>query len=142
LAKVAQDRIERTLVLIKPDGVARNLTGTIISRIEARGLRVVAMQMQTLSAEVARTHYQEHQGKPFFESLVAFITSGPVVALVVEGSNAIAALRQLAGATDPLAAATGSIRGDFAVSVGENIIHASDSEDSAKREVRLFFPSV
>ena len=139
---MVKDGIERALVLIKPDGVARNLTGTIISRIEAKGLRVVAMQMQTLSAEVARTHYQEHQGKPFFESLVAFITSGPLVALVVEGSNAIAALRKLAGATDQLAAGTGSIRGDFAVSVCENIIHASDSEDSAKREVRLFFPSV
>jgi len=138
---VADDRIERTLVLIKPDGVARNLTGTIISRIEAKGLRVVAMQMRTLTAEIARTHYQEHDGKPFFESLVEFITSGPLVAMIVEGVNAIPALRQLAGATDPLAANTGSIRGDFAVTVGENIIHASDSPKSAEREVRLFFPS-
>jgi len=100
------------------------------------------MQMRTLTAETARTHYQEHDGKPFFESLVEFITSGPLVAMIVEGVNAIPALRQLAGATDPLAANTGSIRGDFAVTVGENIIHASDSPKSAEREVRLFFPSV
>ena len=138
---MAQEQIERTLVLIKPDGVARNLTGTVISRIEAKGLKVVALQMQSLSAGLAEEHYGEHRGKPFFESLVEFITSGPLVALVAEGVNAIAALRQLAGATDPINAAPGSIRGDFAVSVGANIIHASDSIKSAQREVELFFPS-
>lgn len=139
---MATDQVQRTLVLIKPDGVARNLTGTVISRIEAKGLRVIALQMQTLSVEVAKTHYGEHQAKPFFGSLVEFITSGPLVAMVVEGVNAIPALRQLAGATDPLAANPGSIRGDFALAVGENIIHASDSPESAEREVRLFFPSL
>ncbi len=138
---MAIDQIERTLVLIKPDGVARNLTGTVISRIEAKGLRVVALQMQTLSASIAEQHYGEHKGKPFYESLVEFITSGPLVALVVEGVNAISALRQLAGATDPISANPGSIRGDFAVSVGANIIHASDSQTAAQREVELFFPS-
>lgn len=138
---MAIDQIERTLVLIKPDGVARNLTGTVISRIEAKGLRVVALQMQTLSASIAEQHYGEHKGKPFYESLVEFITSGPLVALVAEGVNAISALRQLAGATDPISANPGSIRGDFAVSVGANIIHASDSQTAAQREVELFFPS-
>jgi nucleoside-diphosphate kinase len=138
---VAIDQIERTLVLIKPDGVARNLTGVVISRIEEKGLKVVALQMQTLSVETAKSHYGEHRDKPFYESLVEFITSGPLVALVAEGVNAIAAVRQLAGATDPVQASPGSIRGDFAVEVGKNIIHASDSPESAQREVGLFFPS-
>lgn len=138
---MSDDQVERTLVLIKPDGVARNLIGTVITRIEAKGFAVVQMQMQKLTAEIAESHYGEHRGKPFYPSLVEFITSGPLVALVAEGVNAIAALRQLAGATDPLNASPGSIRGDLAVSVGANIIHASDSLKSAKREVELFFPS-
>jgi len=131
---------ERTLVLVKPDGVARGLIGEVIGRIERKGLRVTALQMRTLDAEIAQTHYGEHVDKPFFNDLVTFITSGPLVAMIVEGDRAIEAFRQLAGATDPVKAATGSIRGDFATVVQTNIVHGSDSPESAEREIGLFFP--
>jgi nucleoside-diphosphate kinase len=133
---------ERSLVLIKPDGVRRGLIGTVISRLEHRGLLIVAMDMRTLDRDVALTHYGEHEGKPFFEPLIDFITSGPLVAMVIEGYRAIEAFRSLAGATDPLAAAPGTIRGDHALLVKENVVHGSDSPESAKREIGLFFPEL
>jgi nucleoside-diphosphate kinase len=134
---------ERTLVLIKPDGVERRLIGEIISRIERKGLTIVALQLRHIGQELASQHYAEHEGKPFFESLLQFITSGPVVAAIVEGPRAIAAVRQLAGATDPVEQATpGTIRGDFALETQFNLVHGSDSADSAKREIALWFPGV
>jgi nucleoside-diphosphate kinase len=133
---------ERTLVLVKPDGVARGLVGEVIRRVEAKGLRLAALELRTLTADVAETHYAEHREKPFFGDLVSFITSGPLVALVVEGPRAIEAFRQLAGATDPVKANTGSIRGDFATEVQNNVVHGSDSPESAAREIALFFPSL
>lgn len=134
--------VERTLVLVKPDGVARGLVGEVIARIERKGLRLVALDLRTLTPDMARTHYAEHAEKPFFGPVVEFITSGPLVAAVVEGPRAIDAFRQLAGATDPLAATTGSIRGDYALEVQNNIVHGSDSAASAKREIALFFPEL
>lgn len=131
---------ERTLILIKPDGVDRGLIGEVVSRIERKGLAIVRMEMRTLSADVAEQHYAEHATKPFFSDLVAFITRGRLVAIVVEGPDAVRAMRALMGATNPLDAAPGSIRGDFATEIGANIVHGSDSPDSAKREVNLFFP--
>jgi nucleoside-diphosphate kinase len=134
---------ERTLALIKPDGVERRLIGEIISRIERKGLTIVALQLRHIGQELASQHYAEHEGKPFFESLLQFITSGPVVAAIVEGPRAIAAVRQLAGATDPVEQATpGTIRGDFALETQFNLVHGSDSADSAKREIALWFPGV
>ena len=133
---------ERTLVLIKPDGVSRSLVGEVISRIERKGLTLAALELRDVERSVAEQHYAEHASKPFFESLLEFITSGPLVAAVVEGENAIAAFRQLAGATNPVQAATGSIRGDFALEVQNNIVHGSDSPESAKREIDLWFPGV
>jgi nucleoside-diphosphate kinase len=133
---------ERTLVLVKPDGVARGLVGEVIRRVEAKGLRLAALELRTLTADVAETHYAEHREKPFFGDLVSFITSGPLVAMVVEGPRAIEAFRQLAGATDPVKANTGSIRGDFATEVQNNVVHGSDSPESAAREIALFFPSL
>jgi nucleoside-diphosphate kinase len=133
---------ERTLVLIKPDGVSRGLVGEVISRIERKGLSLAALELRDVERSVAEQHYAEHASKPFFESLLEFITSGPLVAAVVEGDNAIAAFRQLAGATNPVQAATGSIRGDYAVEVQYNIVHGSDSPESAKREIDLWFPGV
>ena len=133
---------ERTLVLIKPDAVARNLVGEIISRIERKGLTLVALELKNVSAELARRHYAEHEDKPFFASLLEFITSGPLVAAVAEGPRAVAAVRQIAGATDPVEkAAPGTIRGDFALTVQENLVHGSDSPDSAEREIALWFPA-
>ncbi|MFL1381890.1 MULTISPECIES: nucleoside-diphosphate kinase [unclassified Nocardiopsis] len=134
--------MERSLVLIKPDGVRRNIVGEVISRIERKGLRIVAMELRTLDAETARTHYEEHSERPFFGSLVEFITGGPLVALVVEGERAIEAFRALAGATDPVTASPGTIRGDFALEVQQNIVHGSDSTYSAEREIKLFFPDL
>jgi nucleoside-diphosphate kinase len=134
--------VERTLILVKPDAFARNLTGEIIARFERKGLRLVALELQTLSRETASTHYAEHEGKPFYEELVTFITSGPLVALVLEGEDAIRAARQVIGATNPLEAKTGSIRGDYAVAVGQNMVHGSDASESAAREVALFFPKL
>ncbi len=133
---------ERTLVLVKPDGVARGLVGEVISRLEAKGLRLVAAELRTLTREVAEEHYGEHREKPFFGSLVDFITGGPLLALVVEGPRAVEAFRALAGATDPVKAAPGTIRGDFALEVQSNIVHGSDSAESAAREIGLFFPSL
>jgi nucleoside-diphosphate kinase len=134
--------MERTLILVKPDAFARNLTGEIIARFERKGLRLAAIKHMTMTRELAEQHYAEHDGKPFFEELVSFITSAPLVALVLEGESAIEAARQVIGATNPLQATTGSIRGDFAVAVGQNMVHGSDSPDSAAREVGLFFPDL
>lgn len=132
---------ERTLVLIKPDGVARRLVGEIISRIEQKGLTIAALELRGVSRELAAQHYAEHDGKPFFEPLLDFITSGPVVAAIVEGPRAIAAFRQLAGGTDPVdKAVPGTIRGDFGLETQLNLVHGSDSTDSAKREIALWFP--
>ena len=133
---------ERTLVLIKPDGVRRGLIGDVLSRIERKGLRVIAMDLRVLDTGIAETHYAEHSGKPFFASLVEFITSGPLVALVAEGPRAIEAFRAVAGATDPVRATPGTIRGDHALEVQENIVHGSDSPDSAGREIKIFFPDL
>lgn len=133
---------ERTLVLVKPDGVSRGLVGEVISRIERKGLTLAALELRNVERSVAEQHYAEHAGKPFYESLLEFITGGPLVAMVVEGERAIEAFRQLAGATDPVKSATGSIRGDFAVEVQYNIVHGSDSPESAKREIDLWFPGV
>ncbi|MGH3967232.1 MAG: nucleoside-diphosphate kinase [Mycobacterium sp.] len=134
---------ERTMVLIKPDGVARRLVGEIISRIEQKGLTITALELRGVSRELAAQHYAEHDGKPFFEPLLEFITSGPVVAAIVEGPRAIAAFRQLAGGTDPVEKATpGTIRGDFGLETQFNLVHGSDSTDSAKREIELWFPGV
>ena len=133
---------ERSLVLVKPDGVSRGLVGEVISRIERKGLRLVALELRDVERSVAEQHYAEHASKPFYESLLEFITGGPLVAIVVEGERAIDAFRQLAGATDPVKSATGSIRGDFAVEVQYNIVHGSDSPESAKREIDLWFPGV
>lgn len=134
--------MERTLILVKPDAFARALTGEIIARFERKGLRLVALRQMTMSRELAARHYAEHEGKGFYDELVDFITSGPLVAMVLEGEQAVAAARQVIGATDPLQAAPGSIRGDFATSVGQNMVHGSDSPQSAAREVALFFPEL
>jgi nucleoside-diphosphate kinase len=131
--------MERTLILVKPDAFARNLTGEIIARFERKGLRLAAMKQMTMTRELAERHYAEHEGKPFYEELVSFITSGPLVAMVLEGEQAIDAARQVIGATNPLQATTGSIRGDYAIAVGQNMVHGSDSPESAAREVGLFF---
>ena len=133
---------ERSLVLVKPDGVRRALIGEVIRRIEAKGLTLVALQLRVLDREAAAQHYAEHDGKPFFAALLEFITSGPLVAMVVEGPRAITAFRGLAGATDPVAATPGTIRGDLALEVQNNIVHGSDSPESAEREIALFFPDL
>lgn len=133
---------ERTLVLVKPDGVGRGLVGEVITRIERKGLTLAALQLRTVDRGLAEQHYAEHVGKPFYEDLLQFITSGPLVAMVVQGPRAVEAFRQLAGATDPVKSATGSIRGDFATEVQNNIVHGSDSPESAKREVDLWFPEL
>jgi nucleoside-diphosphate kinase len=134
--------MERTLILVKPDAFARNLTGEIIARFERKGLRLAALHHMTMTRELAERHYAEHEGKPFYEELVSFITSGPLVAMVLEGERAIEAARQVIGATNPLQANTGSIRGDYAIAVGQNMVHGSDSPESAAREVGLFFPDL
>jgi len=131
---------DRTLILIKPDGVRRGLIGTVISRLEGRGLAIVALEVRTLDREIATLHYSEHEGKPFFEPLIEFITSGPLVALIAEGYGAIEAFRSLAGPTNPLVAPPGTIRGDHALLVKENVVHVSDSPESAEREMKIFFP--
>ena len=134
---------ERTLVLVKPDGVERKLIGEVLSRIERKGLSVVALELRTVERKLAVQHYAEHDGKPFFESLLEFITSGQVLAAVVEGPRAIAAWRQLAGGTDPVEKATpGSIRGDFGLETQSNLVHGSDSSASAAREIKLWFPNL
>jgi nucleoside-diphosphate kinase len=134
--------MERTLILIKPDAFARNLSGEIIARFERKGLRLVAMNLMTMGRELAERHYAEHEGKGFYEELVTFITSGPLVAMVLAGEQAVVAARQVIGATNPLEATTGSIRGDYAIEVGQNMVHGSDSPESSAREVALFFPDL
>ena len=133
--------MEKTLVLVKPDGVRRGLSGEIIARFENRGLQIVALKLMQISRTMAEKHYAEHVGKPFFDSLVEFITSGPVVAMVVKGDHAIRAVRAMMGATNPLEAAPGTIRGDFALVMSENVIHGSDGSESAEREIKAFFAS-
>jgi nucleoside-diphosphate kinase len=131
--------LERTLVLIKPDGVQRGLIGEIISRLERRGLRLVGAKFMQVSQNLAETHYAIHQGKPFYDGLIAYITSAPVMAMVWEGPNAIVAVRQTMGATKPTEAAPGSVRHDFGLEVGRNLTHASDSVENGKAEVSLWF---
>ena len=132
--------MDRTLILVKPDAFARGLTGEIIARFERKGLRIVALKYMQMDKNLASQHYAEHEGKPFFGELVDFITSGPLVAMVLEGYEAVVAARQVIGATNPLEAAPGSIRGDYALEVGQNMVHGSDSNESAAREAALFFP--
>jgi nucleoside-diphosphate kinase len=134
--------MDRTLILVKPDAFGRNLTGEVIARFERKGLRIVAMKHMTVTRELAEEHYAEHQGKPFFGDLVDFITGGPLVALVLEGHEAVIAARQVIGATNPLEAAPGSIRGDFGLEVQTNLVHGSDAPESAARESALFFPEL
>jgi nucleoside-diphosphate kinase len=134
--------MERTLILVKPDAFARGLTGEIIARFENKGLRIVALRHMVVTEDLAKRHYAEHDGKPFFGELVTFITSGPIVAMVLEGTDAIRAARQVIGATNPLEAAPGSIRGDYAIEVGQNMVHGSDSTESGTREAQLFFPDL
>lgn len=131
--------MQKTLILVKPDGVSRGLTGEILRRFESRGIRITALKMMVLSRQKAALHYAEHDGKPFFPGLIEFITSGPLVAAVLAGDNAIKAVRAMMGPTDPAAAPPGSIRGDYALTMSHNIIHGSDGEESAAREIALFF---
>ncbi len=134
--------MERTLILVKPDAFARGLSGEIIARFERKGMRPVAVKILTVDEDLAAAHYAEHVGKPFFLGLVEFITSGPLLALVLESETAVAAARQVIGATDPLAAGAGSIRGDFGLVTSRNLVHGSDSPESAVREIALFFPEL
>ncbi len=134
--------MERTLIVVKPDGVQRGLSGEILARFEKRGFKLVACKLMTVSRELAEEHYEEHSAKPFFPGLVDFITSSPSLAMVFEGQNAIALSRQMIGATDPLNAATGSIRGDYTLDKQANLIHGSDSLESATHELKLWFPEV
>lgn len=131
--------MERTLILVKPDGVQRGLIGEIIGRFEKRGMRLVGMKFMQMSTELAEEHYAEHQGKGFFPGLIEYITSGPIVAMVWEGTNAISVARTMMGATRPHESAPGTIRGDYALEVGRNIVHGSDGEESAAREIDLYF---
>ena len=130
---------QRTFIMVKPDGVKRRLIGEVVGRIEAKGYEIREMKLFTIDESLAQKHYAEHTERPFFSELVSFITSGPVVAMVVEGPDVVAGMRQLMGATNPLEATPGSIRGDLATTIGENIVHGSDSPESAEREVNLFF---
>ena len=134
--------MDKTLILVKPDAFTRGLTGEIIARFERKGLKIASLKYLQMDRDLAQRHYAEHEGKPFFGELVEFITSGPLVAMVLEGYEAVVAARQVIGATNPLEAAPGSIRGDFALEVGQNMVHGSDSNESAQREVGLFFPEL
>jgi nucleoside-diphosphate kinase len=135
--------VGRTLVIAKPDAVERGLSGEILSRLERKGLRLVAAELRTIEAETARAHYAEHDGKPFFDELVVFITRSPVLVMVVEGpDDTFKVVRNLMGATNPVDAAPGTIRGDLAIEMGENLVHGSDSDESAEREIALFFPGL
>ena len=131
--------MDRTLILVKPDAFARGLTGEIVARFERKGLKIAAIRGMTMTRELAESHYAEHAERPFFGELVDFITSGPLVALVLAGESAVQAARQVIGATNPLEAAPGSIRGDLAIQTGQNLVHGSDSPESAAREIALFF---
>lgn len=133
---------ERTLVLVKPDGVSRGLVGEIVGRLESKGLTLVAMELRTLDRATAEQHYAEHRERPFFRELVDFITSGPLVALVAQGPRAVEGTRGVIGSTDPVQAVPGSIRGDLALEIGQNLVHGSDSPESAAREAALFFPAL
>lgn len=133
---------ERTFLMVKPDGVRRGLVGEVVFRIERKTLKIVAMRMLTIDKELATRHYAEHVDKPFFDELVSFITSGPVVAMCVEGEDAISVVRTMMGVTDPKKAAPGTLRGDLGLIITENIVHGSDSPESAKRELGLFFPDL
>ena len=134
--------IERTLVLVKPDSVARGLVGQIIARYEAKGLTLVALELRTISSELAAQHYEEHVGRPYYPGLVEFVTSGPLVAMVLEGERAVGAVRLLNGSTDSAVAAPGTIRGDLSLSNSRNLVHASDSPETAAHEIDLWFPGV
>jgi nucleoside-diphosphate kinase len=134
--------LEKTLILVKPDAFARGLSGEIIARFERKGLKIIAAKYMTVAEALAKQHYAEHAERPFFDELVSFITSGPIMALVFEGEDAIKAARQVIGATNPLEAFPGSIRGDFAIAVGTNMVHGSDSPESGIREASLFFPEL
>ena len=134
--------MDRTLILVKPDAYGRALTGEIIARFERKGLKICALKRMEVTRATALEHYAEHEGKPFFEPLVEFITSGPVVALILEGREAVATARRLIGPTDPIEAGPGSIRGDFGLEVQKNLVHGSDSAESAAREARIFFPEL
>ena len=131
--------MERTLILIKPDGVQRGLVGPILARFEARGLKIVGLKLVQVSSELAERHYAVHEGKPFYEGLVRYITSSPVVAMVLEGTNTVAAVRKTVGATRSFEADPGTIRGDFALEVGRNLVHASDAPETAREEIALWF---
>ena len=131
--------MERTLVLLKPEAVERGICGEIIMRFERRGLKIVGMKMLRMTKEMAREHYRVHEGKPFFEGLVEHITSGPIVAMVLEGPDVVRVVRDMMGATDPLKSPPGTIRGDYGLDIGRNIIHGSDSRETAEREIKLFF---
>ncbi len=131
--------MDRTLILVKPDAFARRLTGEIITRFERKGLQLAALKLMTLDEQTAKRHYAEHQGKPFFADLVRFITSAPLVAMVLEGPNAVAAARQVIGATNGIEATPGSIRGDYATEMKQNLVHGSDSAQSAEREIAIYF---
>lgn len=135
-------RMEKTLLFVKPDGVRRGLVGEVISRIEKKGLRIRALRMMNVDLELANRLYEEHREKPFFDELVAFVTSGPIVAMMLEGEQAVKTVRELMGATDPKKAAPGTIRGDFGEVITENIVHGSDSPESAKRELELFSSNI
>lgn len=131
--------MEKSFVMVKPDGVQRELVGEILSRFEKKGMKIVGMKLMKLTEELAKEHYKEHEGKSFFNELLEFITSGPVVAMVIEGENIIEIIRKIVGATSPTDALTGTIRGTYVLDTGHNIIHASDSKESAEREINLFF---
>ena len=131
--------MERTLILVKPDGIQRGLAGEIIARFEKRGLKLVAMKLLQMSDDLAMRHYGEHEGKPFYETLVAYITSGPLIAMVWEGNEAVAAARATIGLTKPVDATPGTIRGDFGMEIGRNLVHGSDSDKGAEKEIALFF---
>ncbi|MHB8341414.1 MAG: nucleoside-diphosphate kinase [Mycobacteriales bacterium] len=133
---------ERTLVLVKPDAVRRGLVGEVIGRLERKGLTLLACELRTLDRPTGERHYAEHQGKPFFGELVEFISGGPLVALVVAGHRAVEAVRTIMGITDPVQATPGSVRGDFALEIGQNLVHGSDSPEAAAREIALFFPDL
>ena len=133
--------MEQTLILIKPDAVQRSLTGKIITRFENRGLKMVAAKQLLANRELAENHYSEHIGKPFFEDLISYITSAPIVAMVLEGNDAVHVARQTIGATDPKEASPGTIRGDYGIDLGRNLVHGSDGSESAKREINIFFSS-
>ena len=131
--------IQKTYVMLKPDAVGRRLMGKILSRFEEKGLKIVALKLRMISEDLAKEHYGEHKDKPFFEGLIEYITSGPVLTMVIEGDEAISVIRKMVGATNPQEADVGTIRGDFGVDTGRNIIHASDAPESAEREINLFF---